>query len=98
MRTSIRRSAFVLATAVTFSVGVVAAPANAGTAPNVIGLPGTEALAAFQAEGFTNVYLSIPGSDNPVLSTSLHRGFSAPDDTHILILLKYIPSWQADDE
>ena len=97
MRTSIRRSALVLAGVAALSVGVVA-PANAGTAPNVIGMPGTEALAAFQDEGFTNVYLSIPGSDNPVLSTSLHRGFSAPDDTHILILLKYIPTWQADDE
>lgn len=97
MRTSLRRS-MVVAAATTGLVFGVTTPASAETAPDVIGLPGTEALAIFEAAGFTNVHLSIPGSDNPVLSTSLHRGYDAPADTRILILLKYIPSWHADDE
>lgn len=96
MHTTARRYAVVVGATAALILGSTT-NAHAETAPDVIGLPGTEALAKFEDAGFTHVYLSIPGSDNPVLSTSLHRGFDAPADQHILILLKYVPSWQADD-
>lgn len=89
MRASFKKAVTVIATAGAITLGgsAVANAADRETVPDVAGLSVSEAVAAFEDAGFTDISVNVPSSTDSVIGTNFQAGTNVNENASILIIV-----------